>query len=131
MQNQENLIPAVAVKGIATGLIMMACFTLAWAGMAYSGLHGTPAAWVLMVFPVLSGIFIAKAVKLFAVVKHHSQLEAEEDKAEGKKMGKWFGIIFGAEGLLIFIGVNVVINLGHAELTIPTIALVVGLHFFH
>jgi hypothetical protein len=45
-------------------------------------------------------------------------------------MGKWFGIIFGAEGLGIFIGINIVINLGHPELTIPVIALVVGLHFY-
>ncbi|MES2113077.1 MAG: hypothetical protein V4577_30280 [Bacteroidota bacterium] len=130
MENQETLIPAVAVKGIASGLLMMALFTLAWAGMAFSGLHGTTAAWVLIVFPVLAGTFISKAITLFAVAKHHPQLETDEDKAEGKKMGKWFGIIFGAEGLLIFIGVNVVINLGHPELTIPTIALVVGLHFF-
>jgi len=130
MNNHENLIPAVAVKGIASGLLMMALFTLAWAGIAFSGLHGTTAAWALIVFPVLAGIFISKAITLFAVAKHHPQLETEEDKAEGKKMGKWFGIIFGAEGLLIFIGVNVVINLGHPELTIPTIALVVGLHFY-
>jgi len=45
-------------------------------------------------------------------------------------MGKWFGIIFGAEGLGIFIAINIVINLGHADLTIPVMALVVGLHFF-
>lgn len=130
MENQKNLIPAVAVKGIATGLMMMASFTLIWAGMAFSGLHGTTAAWVLIVFPILAGIFISKGITLYAVAKKHPDIQSEEDKAEGKKMDKWFGIIFGAEGLLIFIAVNVVINLGHPELTIPAIALVVGLHFF-
>jgi hypothetical protein len=130
MENRENLIPAAAVKGIATGLIMMASFTLIWAGMAYSGLRGSDMAWVLIVFPVLAGVFISKGITLYGVAKHHPAVESDEDKAEGKKMGMWFGIIFGAEGLLIFLGVNLVINLGHPELTIPTIALVVGLHFY-
>ena len=54
----------------------------------------------------------------------------EQDIAEGKKKGRWFGIIFGAEGLGIFIAVNVVTNMGHSDLVIPVIALVVGLHFY-
>lgn len=45
-------------------------------------------------------------------------------------MGKWFGIIFGAEGVGILIGINVVTNIGHSDLVIPVIALVVGLHFY-
>ena len=45
-------------------------------------------------------------------------------------MGMWFGIIFGAEGLAIFVGINIVTNLGYPDLVIPTLALVVGLHFF-
>ena len=54
----------------------------------------------------------------------------KQDKGGEKHSGKWFGIIFGAEGLGIFIAINVVINLGHADLVIPVIALVVGLHFY-
>ena len=46
-----------------------------------------------------------------------------KDIAEGKKKGRWFGIIFGAEGLGIFIAVNVVTNMGHSDLVIPVIAL--------
>lgn len=61
MQNQENLIPAVAVKGIATGLIMMGCFTLAWTGRTI--------ALVLIVFPVFSGVFITRAITLFPLAK--------------------------------------------------------------
>ena len=40
------------------------------------------------------------------------------------------GIIFGAEGLGIFIAITIVTNIGHADLVIPVIALVVGLHFY-
>ena len=130
MNNQSQLIPAEAVKGIATGLLMMAGFTLIWTGIAFSGLHGTMQAWALIAFPFLAISFIIKGIKLFGVAKLHPVVESEEDKAEGKKMGKWFGIIFGAEGLGIFIAINVVNNIGHPELDIPVIALVVGLHFF-
>src|SRR5882757_9706245 len=102
MNNQAQLIPAAAVKGIASGLLMMAGFTMIWAGIAFSGLRGTTLAWVLIVFPLLAIFFIAKGIKLFGVVKNHPAVEPEADKAEGKRMGMWFGIIFGAEGLLIF-----------------------------
>lgn len=130
MNNQPQLIPAEAVKGIATGLLMMAGFTLIWAGIAFSGLHGTMQAWGLIVFPFLAISFVIKGIQLFSVAKLHPAVESEADRAEGKKMDKWFGIIFGAEGLGIFIAINVVTNIGHPELDIPVIALVVGLHFF-
>ncbi|HVW96098.1 MAG TPA: hypothetical protein VHA56_09030 [Mucilaginibacter sp.] len=129
MGKQGGLIPAVAVRGIATGLLMMAFFTLVWTGIAYSGMHGTAYAYLLIVFPLLAVSFVARAFILFKTAKTHPAPN-EKEKEEGKKMGKWFGIIFGAEGVLIFLGVNVVINIGQPRLVIPVIALVVGLHFF-
>ena len=130
MNNEKHIIPGVAVKGIASGLCMMACFTLMWAGIAFGGLHATAYWLLLLVFPVFAILFVARAIKLFGVVKYFPALTSEADVAEEKRMGKWFGIIFGAEGLGIFVGVNIVINLGYPDLVIPTIALVVGLHFF-
>jgi hypothetical protein len=130
MEKQPHLIPAAAVKGIASGLLMMAFFTMIWTGIAYSGLHGTAYALILLVFPLLAIAFIAKGIYLFRIAKHFPDLVSDEDKAEGKKMGKWFGIIFAGEGLGIFIAINIVINIGHPELVIPVIALVVGLHFY-
>jgi len=130
MDNQPHLIPAAAVKGIASGLLMMACFTLIWTGIAYAGLHGTAYAWGLIVFLILAIVFVSNGISLFRLAKHFPKVESEEDKAEGKKMGMWFGIIFAAEGLGIFIAINIVTNMGHPELTIPVIALVVGLHFY-
>jgi hypothetical protein len=130
MDNQPHLIPAAAVKGIASGLLMMACFTLIWTGIAYGGLHDTVYAWGLIVFPLLAIVFLISGISLFRIAKHFPKVESEEDNAEGKKMGMWFGIIFAAEGLGIFIAINIVTNMGHPELTIPVIALVVGLHFY-
>lgn len=130
MDDKSHLIPAVAVKGIATGLFLMAFFTLIWTGIGYGGLQGTAYVWLLIVFPLLAMVFIVNGISLFKKAKYFPALSSEEDKAEGKRTGKWFGIIFGAEGLGIFIAINIVVNLGHPELTIPVIALVVGLHFY-
>jgi hypothetical protein len=130
MKKEPHIIPDSAIKGIATGLIMMAVFTSAWAGIGYGGLKDTSYWFVLIIFPVLSILFVVNSIKLLKAAKHFPKITSEADIAEEKKTGKWFGIIFGAEGLGIFIGINVVVNLGHPELTMPVLALVVGLHFF-
>jgi len=130
MDKEPHILPDAAVKGIATGLVMMAAFTLIWAGIAFGGLHESNYWLGLLVFPVFSMVFVVNAVKLFRVAKYFPKVTSEADIAERKKTGKWFGIIFGAEGLGIFIGINLVVNLGHPDLAIPVMALVVGLHFF-
>ena len=130
MDNEKHIMPGAAVKGIATGLCMMAFFTLLWSGIAFGGLHETNYWFFLLAFPVFAVLFVIKAIKLFGMAKFFPPLTSEADLAEEKRMGKWFGIIFGAEGLGIFVGINIVVNLGYPDLVIPTIALVVGLHFF-
>jgi len=130
MENEKKILPDAVVKGIASGLCMMALFTLLWSGIAFGGLHDTSYWFFLLLFPVFAVLFVVSAVKLFRVAKYFPKLTSEADLAEEKREGKWFGIIFGAEGLGIFIGINIVINLGYPDLVIPTIALVVGLHFF-
>ena len=130
MDNEPHVMPGAAVKGIATGMIMMAVFTIMWAAIAYQGLDGGNYWIVLLIFPVLSIVFVINAVKLYSISKYFPKLTSEADLVEQKRMRKWFGIIFGAEFLGIAIGINVVINLGHPDLTVPVIALVVGLHFF-
>jgi len=130
MEIKPRILPGAAVKGIALGLIMMAVFTSAWAAIAYHGLAASDYWLALLVFPIFSIIFIINAVRLYKIAPLYPKLTSEADLAEEKRMGKWFGIIFGAEGLGIFIGINIVVNIGHPELTIPVLALVVGLHFY-
>jgi hypothetical protein len=130
MEDKSHIIPAVAVRSIASGLLMMAIFTLMWTGIAFGSLYPAKSWYALLIFPLFSILFVVNAVRLFSISKYFPKLTSEADIAEGKRSGKWFGIIFGAEGLGIFIAVNTVIYLGHADLTIPVIALVVGLHFY-
>jgi len=130
MEYKSRILPAVAVNGIVSGLVMMAVFTSAWAIIAYHGLAATSYWPALIIFPIFSLFFIINAVKLFRIAKFYPKVTSEADIAQEKRTGKWFGIIFSAEGAGIFIAINIVVNIGHPELTIPVLALVVGLHFY-
>lgn len=130
MTEPTKTVPREAITGIATGLMLMALFTTIWACIANAGLQGKDYHAVLLLFCILAVVFVINSVQLFSEAKKFLPSTSESDIVEKKKSGMWFGIIFGAEGLLIAVAVNVVINIGHPELTIPTIALVVGLHFY-
>jgi len=130
MKTQPHTIPRIAIQSIASGLLMMAFFTMMWATMANLGLNGRDHYAVLVFFGILAILFVSNAIHLLTIAKRFPKLSSEEDKAEGKRSGKWFGIIFGAEGLGIVIAINIVKYLGHDDLVIPVIALVVGLHFY-
>ena len=130
MTEKPHIIPRIAINSIASGMLMMAFFTMMWAGIAYGSLDNKYHVIILVVFGLFSGAFVANAIHLFSISKKFPKMEVEADKAEGKRSGRWFGIIFGAEGLGIFVAINIVTNIGHANLTIPVIALVVGLHFY-
>ncbi|MDB5159115.1 MAG: hypothetical protein JWR50_3822 [Mucilaginibacter sp.] len=130
MENQSHIVPRVAVTSIASGLLLMAFFTTMWAGIASGSLPDMEKGIEIGFFGVLVIGFITAAIYFFSVAKRFPKISTEADKARGKREGKWFGIIFGAEGLGIFLGINIVVNMGHPDLTIPVIALVVGLHFY-
>jgi hypothetical protein len=126
ISEKHHVIPASALRGVATGLLMMSFFTGLWSGIAYGGMQQSIFRFVLIIF----FLFIVNGIRFFRMAKKFPDSVSPEDAAEKKRMGKWFGIIFGAEGLLIFLAVNIVINLGHPDLIIPAIALVVALHFY-
>jgi len=130
MNTQPHTIPRIAIQSIASGLLMMAFFTMIWATIAYNGLNSPGNYAEIITFAVLAAAFVANAIYLFGIAKRFPTLSSDEDKARGKKSGMWFGIIFGAEGLGIAIAINIVKYLGHDDLIIPVMALVVGLHFY-
>jgi hypothetical protein len=130
MSNSQHTIPRVAIQSIASGAFMMAFFTMMWALIAHFALAGKDYNIEIIIFAILAIAFITNGIYLFTIAKRFPKLSEEADIAEGKRSGKWFGIIFGAEGLGIFIAINIVRLLGHDDLVIPVIALVVGLHFY-
>jgi hypothetical protein len=130
MTEPTRIVPREAITGIASGLMLMTVFTMIWGWIANAGFDGRDHHIVLILFCPLAATFFFFGIQLFINAKKFAKSTSESDIAEKKKAGMWFGIIFGAEGLFIFLAVNLVINLGHPELVIPAIALVVGLHFY-
>jgi hypothetical protein len=130
MNTRMSEIPAIAIRSIAAGLLLMAFFTMMWTGIAESGYSGRDHGLVLVIFSVFSVVFITYAIYLFVVSKKFALLTRDADKLEGKTMGKWYGIIFGSEGAAIGITCGVLYYLHYADFIIPAIALVVGLHFY-
>jgi hypothetical protein len=125
---ESVLITDIALKRIASGLLMMAIFTFFWASCAYYGLLDSSYRWLLSIFPISCVIFIYNAFRLIKEARNLPGLPLEDQDGE-KKRTKRFRYIFAGEGIGIYIAVLVVTNLHHAELTVPAIALVVGLHF--
>ncbi|WP_259065102.1 hypothetical protein HDF24_00605 [Mucilaginibacter sp. X4EP1] len=123
-------IPKIAIRTIAGGLLLMAFFTIMWSGIASANLPTTGQIADLVIFWGGALAFIGYAIYFFMSAKRFQTVMTETDKAEGKKMGKAYGIIFGLEGMLIPVAVFICLQLGKPELVLPAIALVVGLHFY-
>lgn len=129
MPNTPTL-PRVAIQSIGGGLLLMSLFTMMWAGIASGGLTGVNRMLILVIFSLFSVAFTIFGLYLFAIAGRFAKTMSNADKAEGKNMGIWFGIIFGLEGITIPIVAFVCLRLNYGNLVLPAIALVVGLHFY-
>jgi hypothetical protein len=127
---QTPVLPRKAVQGTGGGLFLMALFTMMWAGMADAGFEGRDHHLVFILFAIICLIFIAYGVRLFMAAKKFPIVTTEEDRLEGKKMGKRFGIIFGIEGTAIPIACVILGVTHHDQYIVSAIALIVGLHFY-
>lgn len=116
------------LKGLATGLIMMAIFTIYWAGCAYYGLTNHHLRWLLLIFPLSAIVFIYQVIILTRTADRLPSFPSESEANE-KKKGKGFAITLAGEGIGIFLAINIVTMMNRPELKIPAMALVVGLHF--
>lgn len=125
-----NEIPGVII-GAAFGVVMMTLFGTAW--LAW-GLYNTRAdsPWLI---PALVLPAIALLVACFGMfqmgrraAKQAAPLSAGQKRAQSR-MGMMFGIIFGAEGLLIFLAVNVLTHFHLESYIMTAVAAIVGLHF--
>jgi hypothetical protein len=124
------------VLGIATAPLFMAFFGSAWWGFGSDGVQTALSGGNIVFFVVLG---IAVVVLLSgSVLLIQSALRLPRDTspeakaygmAQGRRYGKWFGIVFGLEIVIISIG-NIILYIAHhAEFVTPFMAIVVGLHF--
>jgi hypothetical protein len=122
--------PRPAVLGIVCGLFFMAFFGAYWGFTSAVFMH-SPIQYIaflvtglvtLVLFGIV-GILLKYALSLPKTL-------SQEDKAESKRIWMWFGIIFGLEFLLIAMSSILLSTFQKDILIAPTIALIVGIHFF-
>ncbi len=130
MNTTSHTVPRIAIQAVGLGLLLMALFTLMWTGIAQGGLQGRDHYITLMIFAALCVIFVVNGIKIFKIAGSFPKFTTMEDQIQGKTWRKWYGLIFGIEGTLIPIVTLVLQFTGLAKFVLPSIALIVGLHFY-
>lgn len=126
---KQKVIPRIAARSVGGGMILMAYFTLAWMGIAISGLSGGLIAIPLLVFAPISLAILINGIRLLIVAKQFPASSAS-DREIGSRMGRSYGIIFGTEGLTIGLSSFLLSVFNQDTYIIPVIALAVGVHFY-
>jgi hypothetical protein len=120
-----------AMTGLAFGALIMGFFGCVWL------LWGLAAMNVRTPFIIGATIAFAASLWIPAVVLLRSGSRATKDagpitpeeEREQSRMGRILGLVFAAEGGLIFLAINVLNSLHLGEYAISAIAAIVGLHF--
>ncbi|MBS1649956.1 MAG: hypothetical protein JSR09_09660 [Bacteroidetes bacterium] len=128
MNFSDGTAPRPVIISLGIGLILMAFFTFFWGGLAGANLTDTEM-WVCFgLIDIIALTFICYAIHLFIISKKFPVTRGVDIERQ-KMMVKKYGIIFGIEGLLIAISVLILKYIRFDNLIIPTIAIIVGLHF--
>lgn len=105
----------------ASGAVIMSLFAAIWwlVGVSASG-HGSGPMY---------GIPLAVTAGILVVALRRQRDPASESAVERRRQGRLVGIASGVEGLVIFLAINVLANVGRPDWAAPVIAIIVGLHF--
>lgn len=126
----QTIIPRSAVRGTASGVIFMAFFGTLWAGIGIRGLQGWGFLWLLILSLLIGVVLLIGGIVLIMKSKRLSNEMMGEDSHRWKRKNKWFGIIFGLEGVLIATAAVICQSTNHLDFFVPVMALIVGAHFF-
>lgn len=99
---------------------------------------GVSALWVMIVHFTSSthamvlglAAFLIVLLVAAAVFTLRQALQIQPISSGSPELGKWFGIIFSAEGIGIGVGSGILIAFNQTQWIAPWVALLVGLHFF-
>ncbi|HVQ44823.1 MAG TPA: hypothetical protein VMT30_07750 [Candidatus Saccharimonadia bacterium] len=122
--------PRIAARSIAGGMLLMAGFTLIWAGIASSALPSPLSIPAIVAFGTLSLLVGFGGAQLLLASGKFPAHSSQADRAQSKRIGIAYGAIFGTEALLIGGASGIITATHHDAYLIPTIGLIVGLHFY-
>jgi hypothetical protein len=116
------------VRGMIGGAVILTLFAAFWSIIALANWPARPS-WTIPAAIVVTIALLAVSASRILATRGVESLDDPIAEAQGKRAGMWFGIIFGAEGGLIFL-CSMVLAHEHLGLWIPiSIALIVGVHF--
>jgi len=119
------------MTGMAYGAIIMGFFGCLWLFWGLASMNVRTPLVIAAVLAFAASVWIPAGGLLRSGVlasKLAAPLTPEQER-EQSRMGRIFGLIFAAEGVLIFVAINVLNNFGLGEYGISAIAAIVGLHF--
>ena len=111
-------------------LIRAAVFGMVWAFIGLWGLQGAPGLWIWLgvVALALSVAFFAAGVYFIRTARRRP-VGTGEQWAERGRVGAWYGLVFGTQGVLIAAVTLVCSRLSQVDLMMPLILIIVGVHF--
>jgi hypothetical protein len=112
----QTIIPRAAIRGTASGVIFMAFFGTLWAGIGIRGLQGWGFLWLLILSLLIGVILLIGGIVLIMKSKRLSNEMGEGDFHRWKRKNRWFGIIFGLEGVLIAAEAAICGSTNHVDL---------------
>ncbi|GAA2860642.1 hypothetical protein Acy02nite_56900 [Actinoplanes cyaneus] len=125
-----SLPPRPIIAGVTSGLFLMSFFTLLWLTNLFAVLPIAVAATLWTLGLLLAALFVTTAIRLLRVRAAFPAELSEADQRFHRRTGMWFGIVFGAEFVLIAAAAIILNATGRQDYVVPAIALVVGLHFY-
>jgi hypothetical protein len=117
------------MQGVALGIFFMAFFGAFWGSTSAAFMNGAfQIVALILVGLVTLGLF-GVVVILLQYAHALPKTVSPEDAAMGKRIGVWFGIVFGIEGVLIALASTLLSTFQLDSFIAPSIALIVGIHF--
>ncbi|MEC0128266.1 DUF7010 family protein [Paenibacillus pabuli] len=123
-------LPKAAVFGAANGVMFMTFFGALWASIGIIGSHGLGDPWSLVLSGVMTLILLSGAISLFGKARNINHAIEPEEIVHRRNINRKFGLIFGLEGLAIFIASVICNMIDYFEIFFPIMAIIVGIHFF-
>ncbi|MGA8216879.1 MAG: hypothetical protein WB799_25065 [Candidatus Sulfotelmatobacter sp.] len=104
-----------------TGARIMSVFAAVW---CIAGIRTA-----MVASPLWYAVPVVITVVIVTAALHRSAESSPAPPNDGSRRARLVGIAIAIEGLLILVTVNVLINTGKQNWTVPVIAVIVGLHF--
>jgi hypothetical protein len=129
MTNKETptINGSAASASRAIGVMFFTIFGGAWLALGILGGYGMSLVAVLLIVAGTLLLFFA-ALRQFR--RNRGAHDAEADSPESKRAGRIFNIVNAIQWTLVFVVATVLSRAGHKEWIIPSIILIMGIHFF-